>query len=160
MLLWGCCFSVFCFAVGQLAERGNAAAGTRRGIGGPKALGWAGSAATPPSGAETPRSNSLTETETARGNGTESGRRRRTKGRMTKRRKSCWNLPGSAAPMLRTTTPMTTWTKWYLSRFFSSSYQCEVQSAVVYDDHRWNSFYLHIAVKTYCVYTTQAFLLD
>lgn len=100
--------------VGPQAETGSAAAGRRRGRGGQRApRGRAESAATPPSGAETLRRPSATETESERGNGTENERRRKRRGMMRKRRRSCWNRLGSAAPMLRTTTPTTPWTKWY-----------------------------------------------
>lgn len=106
--------SDLCFAAGQQAETGSAVAGRRRGSGGrrlPRA--WAESAATRLSGAESLKRPSLRETESERGNGTESGRGRKRRRMMRKKKRSYWNLPGSAAPTLRTTTPMIPWTKWY-----------------------------------------------
>lgn len=99
------CFSS---AVALWAETGNVDAGKRRGRGGQRDLqALAGSEAVLPSGAESPTTPSVTET----GRGNERGKRRRWTRR--KRKRSCWNLPGSAARTPRTSTPTTPWTKWY-----------------------------------------------
>lgn len=74
------------------AETGNAVAGKMRGTEGRRAPpARAESAATPPSGAESPRRPSATERESERGNvnGTESERRRKRRGMMRERKKSC-----------------------------------------------------------------------
>lgn len=100
------CFCHPCSAAGPRAETGNEAAGRRSGTGGLRApLVLAGIATTPLWGAENLRRPSLSENERGRGSGK--------RGKMRKRKKSYWNPPGSAARILRASTPMTPWTKWY-----------------------------------------------
>lgn len=80
-----------CVAAGQQAETGSAVAGKRRGTGGQRApQARTESAATHPSGAETLKRPSLTETETERGNEREreSRRGRKRKAMMRKKKRN------------------------------------------------------------------------